>query len=178
MSLLRASLTSVLSYYTGKHGTYCSVVPDLRTAEYLNRLSSTTEKLCFKNTSSLNHHVTVAHSSNTVSKSQHHDLWSEGFHSSTNFHSSPMGLTHWAGHDGEGYVVLKLDSPDLSSFNKHLVDKYGLSGDFAEYNPHVTIASDVYGKGMYAEDLIQQLNEIKKPERLSFSGLRFEDTKV
>lgn len=177
MCLLRASLISVLSYYSGKSGTYCSVTPDQATSDYLNKCGAVVESMGFTSTSALNHHVTLAYSQQTVSKSAHHNLWAKGFHGSTVFKATPSGFTHWPGHDGVGYVVLTLDSPMLKEFNRQLVNDYGLSGNFPDYNPHLTIATDVYGEGSYAEDLIKKLNEIPSVRTLSLSGLKFEDLK-
>lgn len=175
MSLLRAALNSVLSMYSGDSGTYCSVVPDEATSKYLVSCCEIADSLGFESTSALNLHVTLSYSKNTVSRSDQHTLWAKGFHGSTIFGATTSGFTHWAGHDSEGYLVLKLTSPLLSQFNKHLVDEYGLAGTFLEFNPHVTIATGVYGKDMYVQDLIQKLGELPTPNRLYFSGLRFEN---
>ena len=177
MTLLRASLTSVLSYYSGKSGTYCSVTPDIAFCEYLNKCSKVVDALGMKSTSALNHHVTLVHSKNTISKPSHHEIWSKGFHGSTTFKASHTGFTHWAGHDDTGYVVLTLSSPTLSDFNRQLVNEYGLAGSFPDYTPHITVATDVYGKATYAEDLILALNEIPRPPNLTLSGMKFEDLK-
>lgn len=46
----------------------------------------------------------------------------------------------WAGHDNEGYLVLKLNSSALQAIHK----KWKLAGvkhSFEDYNPHITLAT-------------------------------------
>lgn len=47
-------------------------------------------------------------------------------------------LVWWEGHDKEGYLVLKLDSPSLKILNKKFRDA-GLKATFDDYKAHVTL---------------------------------------
>ena len=175
MTFLRASLNSVLSSYTGLQGTYCSVVPDRATIAYLSTCCEVAQSMGFQATLPTDFHSTVVYSKATLSLLDLHHLWGRGFHESTKFQATEAKFTHWTGANSEGYVVLKLTSPMLTSFNKHLVDVYNLSGNFPDYQPHVTIASNAYEPPLYAEDLIQCLKELPMPPMMGFTGLKFSD---
>lgn len=51
------------------------------------------------------------------------------------------GLEFWPGHDKEGYIVAKLNSPDLCALHQKWLDR-GLRHSFEDYEPHVTLVKD------------------------------------
>lgn len=177
MTFLRSALDSVRSSYTGLSGTYCSVLPDASTQKYLKECCDLASSLGFEATLKEDLHVTLIYSQNTISLLDLHNLWCSGFNNQTLFPATSLGATHWSGHDSTGYVVVKINSPMLRSFNEHLVEDYLLSGNFPDYQPHVTIVTDAYGQESYAEDLVRRLNEIRPTGPLGFTGLSFSDIK-
>lgn len=56
----------------------------------------------------------------------------------TRYDAKADHLEHWPGHDGQGYVVLVLDSPDLQKLHKMFRDQ-GFEPTFPEYKPHVSL---------------------------------------
>jgi hypothetical protein len=50
------------------------------------------------------------------------------------------GIEFWDGHDGDGYLVVTLDSPDLQELNRDWAAR-GLVHSFPDYSPHVTLKS-------------------------------------
>ena len=53
-----------------------------------------------------------------------------------------IDIVYWEGHDKDGYVVLKLDSPDLTKFNQMFIHA-GATHSFPDYTPHMTLNSHV-----------------------------------
>ena len=49
-------------------------------------------------------------------------------------------IEFWDGHDGDGYLVVTLDSPDLQALHKEWIAR-GLVHSFPDYSPHVTLKS-------------------------------------
>ena len=49
-----------------------------------------------------------------------------------------VAFDSWEGHDGKGYVVLRVESARLSERNAQMIAA-GCVSNFAEYNPHITI---------------------------------------
>lgn len=49
---------------------------------------------------------------------------------------------YWDGHDNAGYLVLKLESDDLSSEHKRLKEN-GCKPTFDSYSPHITIQTPI-----------------------------------
>ncbi len=62
----------------------------------------------------------------------------------------------WDGHDGDGYVVLVLDSPDLVALHQEWKDR-GLIHSFDDYTPHVTLKSKLAN----SVRLEQKINTVK-----------------
>lgn len=54
------------------------------------------------------------------------------------YRSRVTKLMEWAGHDGDGYLVAYLDSPELQARNKVYLDA-GCVSSFPDYIPHVTL---------------------------------------
>ena len=50
-------------------------------------------------------------------------------------------LEYWDGHDNDGYLVAKLDCPELNARNKFWIAK-GCKHSFDDYTPHVTLAKN------------------------------------
>jgi hypothetical protein len=58
------------------------------------------------------------------------------------FSAIGTGLSHWAGQEGKGYIVLNLVSPELAALNKKFSDA-GFKGTFPDYHPHVSLIHPV-----------------------------------
>ena len=52
-----------------------------------------------------------------------------------------VGVNWWLGHDKAGYLVLLLNSPDLSELHREWYDS-GCTSSFGDYVPHVTLKKD------------------------------------
>jgi hypothetical protein len=72
------------------------------------------------------------------------------------FNAEGTSLEFWPGHDNEGYVVMKLSSPDLVTLNSKFRDA-GLVGTFPNYSPHVSLLHPVQNAEYY-KNIIEQLN--------------------
>lgn len=171
----------VTAYYTGKEGTYSSVMPTSQSAVYLKACCDIARDMGFEGaTSPFDMHVTVIHSKKGLTLAEQHAAWNSGiFGVNQQYDATPKHFTHWAGHDETGYLVLELDSPELSKVNKWLRDTFDMPVSFDEYKAHLTIVTDAYAKGGTdaVEKLIAELNKIPMPDTLTFQGLRIEDLK-
>lgn len=92
-----------------------------------------------------------------------------------NFHATPKQVRWWSGHDGDGYLVLELDSSNLHDRHLHWKE-LGAKHSFPEYVPHVTLASP------FEEPKKSWLNNINKALQtesfnLVFGGEQVEDIK-
>lgn len=67
-------------------------------------------------------------------------------------------LVFWEGHDKEGYVVLKLDSVDLTRVHNQFRD-VGIEPTFKDYQPHLTLIHPV-SEPEKLKDYIEQYNKI------------------
>lgn len=66
-------------------------------------------------------------------------------------------IVFWPGHNGDGYLVLKLHSPDLVNLNK-CFQEAGLENSHPEYTPHISLLHPHVQTPEY-EDVIKKLNE-------------------
>ena len=82
-------------------------------------------------------------------------------------------LDYWDGHDGKGYLVLRLTSHDLAVRHEQYKD-LGCTHSFPNYEAHITIASDIKKPDCFAE-----LNRMLKNNKfeITFNGEHVEDIK-
>lgn len=83
------------------------------------------------------------------------------------FEARGVEIVRWAGHEGAGYVVLLLDSPELQALNQDF-QTAGLIPTFPDYKPHVTLFHPAEA-GVY-DDFIREQNELlaHSPMELTF----------
>lgn len=174
----------VTAYYSGENGTYSSIIPGIEATGWLQRVCSRAEWYGFTVNNPLDRHITVVHSENAIPYPLQAELWNNpwGIGSDATFTVVAREFLQWPGHDNSGYLVLAVDCPQLSEFNAWLVDRYGLTGSFPEYNPHVTIATDAYSTGesravMLCDQLQHEFLSAGNTVELQFTGLRLEDLK-
>lgn len=173
-------LLPVLSYYTGKSGTYISALPTAATVKLLEPLRELLIEEDFKNLHPvLNWHITVVHSKDNIEDvDQLYGLFP--MESDRTFPASVDYVTWWPGHNKKGYLVVKLKSPELSRLNKQLRD-LGLKVSFDDYEAHITLAEEVLKT--HDEDqmhaIVSKLNlYVMKnliADQLEFTGIRLED---
>lgn len=179
MKLLQNKPTAETAYYTGGDGTYISAVPTHNTSTYFKACCDTARSLGFDEaTGPLDMHVTIIHSKNGIDGDQQSILWESGRAAPDRvLRATVVGFTHWAGHDGTGYVVMELHSDDLSELNYWLRNNFDLPVSFEDYRAHVTIVTNAYKKDgeAGAEQLIRVLNKLPAPQSLAFCGIRVED---
>lgn len=169
--------SAITAQYKGDNGTYCSVVPRLITQAWIAALCERAQWMGFTATGPLDQHVTVVHSKKSLTVPQQNQIPMAGYSADAEFIAQPHKFTHWAGHDGDGFVVLELNSPKLSALNSWMRKTFDLPVSFDEYRAHVTIATDAYSNSVeYAQQLCEELEKIELIlPHLEFTGLRVED---
>jgi hypothetical protein len=172
------TMQQVTAYYTGGNGTYCSVAPTAEAQAWITKICEHARLMGFDATGPLDQHVTVLHSKRGLTLSEQNELPLAGLNASRRFNVKPKEFIHWEGHDSEGYVVLELESPELTAVNAWLRSTFNMPVSFDDYRPHVTIATNAYSNSReYAQSLCDELNRLPRPENLVFTGLRVEDLK-
>jgi 2'-5' RNA ligase len=86
------------------------------------------------------------------------------------------GFEYWDGHDGSGYFVVNLSSPELTK--RHKVWKAaGAVPTFSDYNPHITLAQGDQAKQY--KDLIPVLvaGLVASPISLTLKGEAIDNLK-
>lgn len=68
----------------------------------------------------------------------------------TTFNARVIKANYWPGHDGDGFLILELDSPDLSRCHE-LFRRSGIIPTFPTYQPHITLVHPVANKDTYAD---------------------------
>jgi hypothetical protein len=169
---------SVLSFYTGTDGTYASVKPKDKSAARLQAYCLVATSMGHIGViSPLDLHTTVMYSKVGLNVDAQKTLWAEHYSVERVFAAKPKHFVHWAGHDDDGYIVLELESADLTELNTVLQKQFGLTSSFPDYRPHVTIVNKAYAKGgvELAQQTVDRLNGMRMPNTLLFTGLRVED---
>lgn len=69
-------------------------------------------------------------------------------------------LLHWAGSNNDGYIVLKLISPEITHLH-YLFRQRGLNPTFPTYNPHVSLVHPVPDISLY-KTIMEELNQSLK----------------
>ena len=85
-------------------------------------------------------------------------------------------IVHWDGHDGDGYIVLKLLSPALNKLNKIFIGA-GAIHSFENYEAHMTLNAKA---GKLTPELISWINSAKDGlvgMQLYFDHISIEDLK-
>lgn len=157
------NLMLIQARYKAQTGTYISVVPD-----YISYLMSFLEADFNGGRKSVpaDLHCTVMYAPNSILTPEQQQLILE---TAGRFRAYSKQLTCWQGEDGESYVVLELDCPELVEFNSWLRSHFGMVPTFDEYNPHITLVSGL--PAMATKSV--PLPRIK----LNLSGMRIEDAK-
>lgn len=172
-------LLPVLSYYNGEDGTYCSVLPNRVTRDWLLSACAEAASCGCVVTAPGELHTTVIHSTrglNLTEQHQAHDA--HDLSASRDFAATAGKFIHWAGHDDTGYVVFEVDSPELTELNSWLRSTFDMPVSFDDYLAHVSIVTDAYAEGeASAAELVEKLNALPRPERLGFTGFRMENLK-
>ena len=57
--------------------------------------------------------------------------------------ASPIGLEVFDMRNGKRTLVLRIKSNPLTKRHNDIMDKYGTTYDFPEYNPHITLSYDI-----------------------------------
>ena len=86
-------------------------------------------------------------------------------------------VEYWDGHNNTGYVVLKLDSPDMTALHRRFVEA-GAKHSFDDYTPHLTIGAKVGEKTPEMERWLKRVNGVvagAKDFVLEFDAVRAED---
>ena len=159
--------------YSGKSGLYCSVAPVSGFAQILNIIREPLENEGLKVYSQEEFHCTVMYSKEEAPHSirviklldaQPYTWkgWSDK-------------LDYWPGHDGSGYVVLRINSRDLAIRHEQYKD-LGCKHSFPEFEAHITIADDVAFKPTCLTDLNRVLSALKF--EITFGGEHVEDIKA
>jgi 2'-5' RNA ligase len=174
----------VTAYYSGTSGTYCSIVPGMAATAWLQRVCARAEWYGFTVNSPLDRHITVIHSPNAIPYNIQQQVWAnpDMIGSDTIWRMDALEFIHWPGNNDMGYVVLSTANQQLMALNSWLRSNFGLDGDFPDFAPHITIATDAYSNTVErAQMLCDELQREFLPQgsgvELIFTGLRMEDLK-
>lgn len=128
-------------------GVYSSVKPIGTCVEKLKRLFSVISEFAPQDESKI--HCTVLYSRNKDN--------AQGFLKGKPVYVARIKeFTSWIGHDELPYLVMLLDSPELTDAFTQWRD-LGYSTDFPEYQPHITVA-----KGLDVADIAVCLNRLNE----------------
>lgn len=117
-----------LTPLTKESGAYVSVTPDATGLRTLSELAialgvvTDVDKL----------HCTLSYAKNCFPTA--------GADNCLRFGAKIVGIEFWDGHDNDGYLVVKFDSPDLEARNRFWTS-HGLKHSFDDYTPHSTLVS-------------------------------------
>ena len=151
---------AVASMYTGK-GTYMSVRPHFSAIPFLQSLSNIIASAGFTPLAPYSWHMTLIYSKEgQLSFDDQVRCMVEGhLVAERKFAVFVKGFTHWAGHNNEGYIVLEMESPELSVVNAWLQSTFNLPTTFPDYKPHISLVYEAYKNGVPAADaLVKSLN--------------------
>lgn len=159
----------ITTKYSGKNGLYVSVRPARglsHVLSYLRDLPNVTS-----NVDDL--HCTLMYSRDSAPNLIR--ACSLLYKGPTVYQAALTGLEFWDGHDNKGYLVAKLDSPQLQE--RHAAWRaLGAKHSFPDYTPHMTIAT---GVRYSAKELAKYNLPLRAyPLTLAFSGEHIEDIKV
>lgn len=116
-------------------GVYLSVVPDdssrSKIVEIAKRIGY---PLTDSEISSI--HVTVIYSKHRP------DLSTVNLDHEAEFYAVLTGVEWWPGHDNAGYLVLRIESPQLRALHREWLS-YGCTSDYENYTIHMTLKKDV-----------------------------------
>ena len=167
---LEAASRLAASYHADDRGSYASVVPTGTFRDILSDLINRYVKEGDK-TGLWDLHSTVVWSKASIGEAQQHTL-SREYSVETVFTASPREVVVWKGHNNEHYLVLLLESKDLTHANQRMLE-LGLPPANFDYQPHVTLAKRV-SPDFDTSDLNMALRTLPS---ITFSGFRLEDAK-
>lgn len=70
------------------------------------------------------------------------------------------GIEFWDGHDGDGYLVVTLDSPDLQALHTEWAAR-GLVHSFPDYSPHVTLKAKLSDSVSLQKKMTRVISKVK-----------------
>lgn len=152
--------------YTGTNGLYSAVTPDERSCKMVIALAKAlgfdvpADKL----------HCTVMYS-----KGNSPEPAVISCDRAKQYTAQAVRLQHWNGHDDKGYLTLALDSPELTAEHQRLL-ALGCKADF-DYNPHITIWSDIELTAELEEKIDRFTKKIENWPKLNFNSQFIGDMK-
>ena len=152
----RSFVREMAEPYTGSNGFYAWV--NLST-DSLEDIITYFPELKFTPTELLDLHVTVMYSKTAISvydviKADHK------FYTETN----AIGVEYWDGHNGDGYLVVKVESSDLQQLHNKW-KQCGAVPTFEDYTPHMTLKTP-FKKN---DALVKELNDRAKNKPLNLT---------
>jgi 2'-5' RNA ligase len=159
----------------GKNGVYAAAIPNQNDIQRIvNLITSTTNVPFCIDDLKYKAHCTIIYSKNKSVDIRL--LQSSSIFEYTNVTATINSISYWEGHDKDGYVVLKLNSPVLKKLNK-CFRQIGANHIFDEYSPHITLC----GKAGKFSSEIDQWIRLVEPKlvgmEISFTNLIIEDLK-
>lgn len=122
--------------YTGEHGLYSAVEPTPESVEAITKLC----KLAGFEGLEDDLHCTLMYSPDATIPEDVALKYSQ-----EDYIADVKGFNWWAGHDNDGYLVLELDSAELSAENNRF-RAAGAKPTFEEYRPHITLKNKFWFK--------------------------------
>lgn len=152
-------------YYTGKNGLYSSMT--LASEQDIDAVMEIAKELGTP-TAREHLHVTVCYSK-TPATDALPEVPAQPIFGMCN------EISHWVGHNGKPYIVMKLICPGLLVANSKLVNA-GAVPTFIPYAPHISLSDDVEVTPE-VEARIKQVNErlARNPLNFSFAGYQVGD---
>jgi hypothetical protein len=134
--------------YDGTAGCFVSVIPDTRAMEVLNFWTS---QLNLPASAQIptDIHCTVMYSTTPPS------YWTVD--PAMQFDADCRALHWWPGHDKVGYLVMELESDDLSAFHRYWKDK-GCTPIFPDYRAHITLCTPCPAPSQALLSRLEELN--------------------
>ena len=142
--------------YTGTNGTYVSITPTQESKRALADLIERHHPGIFDLSKFVYQaHMTIVYSREYVMKL---DPFIDGVQQVDFMHGLPIKFEFWDGHDGDGYMVLKLVSKDATQLNK-LAISAGAKHSFDDYTPHITIQDKLNHAKNFNKSIVDEMNE-------------------
>ncbi len=113
---------------TKSTGTYVQVIPDSRLDILDLIVPNMVDDL----------HLTLLYADKSPIKPEYYDLCDPDLKFSGIFEE----LEYWSGHDNVGYLVMKINSPELMKRHRYWVEHVG-NHSFKDYSPHITLVTPV-----------------------------------
>lgn len=86
------------------------------------------------------------------------------------------GVEYWDGHNGAGYVVIKLESPVFNDLNRFFIEN-GAKHSFDDYCAHMTLCAKAGPRTPEVLEFVRNLAYMLRGLRLTFDKVCVEDLK-